>query len=138
MRCPIRAIPAKRIQIARRTITSRKPNSAIPNFAPIAKRPRPPTRRKPRSCARSVWPRRPRTRRRRWPTPPEKKQNRLSALRRLLNDHPVAIQAPAFEFVCGAPQVKPETPVIEFAEAADHEVAVLIEVPRPLLEGEEI
>src|SRR5689334_17454152 len=57
---------------------------------------------------------------------------------RVVDDHAVAVEAAAQEFIGRAPEIEPEAAVVEFAEAVDHRLAVGIEVRRPLAEGEEI
>src|SRR5215207_9173871 len=63
-------------------------------------------------------------------------QRVVHRLRGAVDDHPVAVEAPAQELVRRAPEVKPETPVVELAEPGHHRLAVRLEVPRPLPEGE--
>jgi len=61
-----------------------------------------------------------------------------SVYTRISNYHPVAIQAVAKKLVSRSPQIQPEAPIVEFAEALNDECPIGIKVPRPLLEGEEI
>jgi hypothetical protein len=56
---------------------------------------------------------------------------------RIMQHHPVAIQAAAEKLVCRPPQMA-KAPIVEFTKALNNECTVGIEVARPLLEGEEI
>src|SRR5690348_2691402 len=54
------------------------------------------------------------------------------------DDHAIAVEASAKEFIGRAPEIEAEAPVVEIAEALDHGLAVDVEVARPLLEGKEV
>src|SRR5205807_1158245 len=57
---------------------------------------------------------------------------------RILEDHPVAIQTAAEEFVGGAPEIQTKSPVVPLAELLNDGLAVGLEIGRPLTEGQEI
>src|SRR6188472_67218 len=59
-------------------------------------------------------------------------------LSRIVNHHPIAIQAAAKKLIGRSPQIQAEAPIVEFAEALDNKIPLGVEVAGPLLEGEEI
>ncbi len=61
-----------------------------------------------------------------------------SVLTRIMDHHPIAIEATAEKLIRRSPQIQAKAPIVEFAEALNDEFAVGIEVARPLLEREKI
>jgi hypothetical protein len=59
-------------------------------------------------------------------------------LSRIVNHHPIAIQAAAKKLIGRSPQIQAEAPIVEFAETLDNEILLGVEVAGPFLEGEEI
>src|SRR5690348_275718 len=53
---------------------------------------------------------------------------------RRLDDHAIAIEAAAQEFIGGAPEIQPKTAVIEISKALHDKIPIGIEILRPLLE----